>query len=99
MNDLTITGWNKEKALLSLFLFIGLVGGAFAFTLSYFSNTNVLIGLCLFPFSFFNCFHVALFYPGSYNTWFSAKTDVKRVFGSTPEHGWSKRAGSGEYYD
>jgi len=53
MNDLTITWWNKEKALLSLFLFIGLLGGAFAFTLSYFSNTNVLIGLCLFPFSFF----------------------------------------------
>src|SRR5688500_2233840 len=53
MIGLTITGWNKEKALLSLFILIGLLGGAFTFKLSYFSNTNVLIGLCLFTFSFF----------------------------------------------
>lgn len=45
--------WDKEKALLFLFLFIGILGGAFAFPLSYFSNTNVLIGICLLPISVF----------------------------------------------
>jgi exosortase N len=53
MIGLALTTWNREKAWLSVFHFIGLVGGAFAFTFSYFSNSNVLIGLCLFPFCFF----------------------------------------------
>lgn len=41
----------KEKALLILLLLIGTIGGVFAFSLSYFSNLNVLIGLCLVPFA------------------------------------------------
>lgn len=45
----TIQGWSKEKALLALLLLVGVIGGVLAFTPSYFSNTNVLIGLCLFP--------------------------------------------------
>ena len=53
MIGLTITEWNKEKALLAFLLFVGILGGALVFTLSYFSNINVLIGLCLFPLSFF----------------------------------------------
>jgi exosortase N len=53
MIRMTETGWKLEKTLLSLFLIVGLIGGAFAFTSSYFSNSNVLIGLCLLPFSFF----------------------------------------------
>lgn len=40
-----------EKALLLLLLLIGVIGGVLAFTPSYFSNTNFLIGLCLFPFA------------------------------------------------
>jgi exosortase N len=42
---------NKENGLLVLLLLIGVMGGASAFTPSYFSNLNVLIGLCLFPFA------------------------------------------------
>lgn len=40
-----------EKALLILLLSIGAIGGVFAFSLSYFSNLNVVIGLCLLPFA------------------------------------------------
>lgn len=53
MIDATTGWWSKEKILLFLLLFIGMLGGAFAFPHSYFSNTNVLIGLCLLPISFF----------------------------------------------
>ncbi|MEJ7644654.1 MAG: exosortase N [Chryseolinea sp.] len=53
MIRLAITRWNKETAIPFIFVLIGLLGGAFAFTPAYFSNTNVLIGLCLLPFSFF----------------------------------------------
>jgi len=53
MIALTTPRWNKERALLALLLFIGLLGGLFAFTTSYFSNTNVRIGVCLFPFALF----------------------------------------------
>lgn len=48
---LTVKRWSKENGLLVFLLLIGVVGGIFAFTFSYFSNTNVLIGLCLFPFT------------------------------------------------
>ena len=47
----TIQGWSREKVLLIFLLLVGVVGGMLAFTPSYFSNTNVLIGLCLFPFT------------------------------------------------
>jgi exosortase N len=57
---------NKEKRLLIFLLLVGIVGGVFAFTPSYFSNLNVLIGVCLFPFTFLitgpkrnNVFYVA----------------------------------------
>jgi len=53
MTGIALTRWNKERVLLYALLFIGLIGAALAFKLSYFSNTNVLIGLALFPFSFF----------------------------------------------
>lgn len=47
----SIQGWSREKVLLVFLLLVGVVGGVLAFTPSYFSNTNVLIGLCLFPFT------------------------------------------------
>jgi len=53
MSTGTIQGRSKEKALLTLFLLIGVIGGLLAFTPAYFSNTNVLIGLCLFPLTLF----------------------------------------------
>jgi exosortase N len=53
MIALPIRSSGKENALLVLLLLIGVIGGVFAFTLSYFSNLNVLIGLCLFPFTLF----------------------------------------------
>jgi exosortase N len=53
MIALTIKNLRKENVLLVLLLLTGLIGGVFAFTFSYFSNTNVLIGLCLFPFTLF----------------------------------------------
>jgi exosortase N len=53
MIGLTIKNFRKENVLLVLLLLTGLIGGVFAFTFSYFSNTNVLIGLCLFPFTLF----------------------------------------------
>lgn len=49
----TIQRLSGEKAALGLLLLVGLIGGLLAFTPSYFSNTNVLIGLCLFPFTLF----------------------------------------------
>jgi exosortase N len=52
MIALSVKSFIKEKRLLVLLLLIGVIGGIFAFTLSYFSNLNVLIGLCLFPFTF-----------------------------------------------
>jgi exosortase N len=51
MIDQIIKIWNREKAMLALLLLIGLLGAAFGFTPSYFSNSNVLIGVCLFPFT------------------------------------------------
>src|SRR5690349_18915593 len=52
MIALPVTSSSKTKGLLVFLLLIGVVGGIFAFTLSYFSNLNVLIGFCLFPFTF-----------------------------------------------
>ena len=49
----TVSIWSREKALLGLLLTIGVIGGVLAFTPAYFSNTNVLIGLCLFPLTLF----------------------------------------------
>jgi exosortase N len=51
MNVLTIIRNNHEKALLLLLASMGVLGGMFAFSFAYFSNTNVLIGAFLFPFS------------------------------------------------
>lgn len=51
MIAVTVKRWTKEKALLVLLLHIGVIGGVLAFTPSYFSNTNVVIGLCLLPFT------------------------------------------------
>jgi exosortase N len=51
MNVIAIPRVNSEQALVLLLASIGVLGGIFAFTLAYFSNTNVLIGACLFPFS------------------------------------------------
>ncbi len=44
---------NREKVLLTLLLLAGVVGGIIAFPASYFSNSNVIIGLLLFPFTLF----------------------------------------------
>lgn len=51
MIALPIKSITKERGLFVLLLLVGVTGGVFAFALSYFSNLNVLIGLCLFPFT------------------------------------------------
>lgn len=51
MIDVTFTIGRKENVLPALLLLFGLVGGVFAFSPSYFFNSNVLIGLYLFPFA------------------------------------------------
>ena len=51
MTGVIFTSGRKEKVLPALLLLFGLAGGVFAFSPSYFFNSNVLIGLCLFPFS------------------------------------------------
>src|ERR1041385_2141482 len=43
----------SETTLFALLIVVGLIGGVLAFPLDYFSNSNVLIGLCLFPFTLF----------------------------------------------
>lgn len=52
MIDVTINSERKKWTLPVLLLLVALTGGVFAFPPSYFFNSNVLIGLCLFPFSF-----------------------------------------------
>jgi exosortase N len=52
MITLAVKSSGIAKAPLVLLVMIGVFGGVFAFTLAYFSNLNVLIGLCLFPFAF-----------------------------------------------
>src|SRR5690242_19032088 len=66
MIALSISDIRKENGLFALLILIGVTGGAFAFAASYFSNLNVLIGLCLVPFTVFitgqkqnNFFYVA----------------------------------------
>jgi exosortase N len=51
MIALPIKSISKEKGLLVFLFLIGVTGGLFAFPYSYFSNLNVLIGLCLIPFT------------------------------------------------
>jgi exosortase N len=51
MIALPLKSLSKEKGLFVLLFLIGVTGGVFAFTPSYFSNLNVLIGLCLVPFT------------------------------------------------
>lgn len=53
MITLPIQGIDKRKILLIGLILVGLVGGKFSFSLSYFSNLNVVIGVCLLPFTFF----------------------------------------------
>src|SRR6187549_2063159 len=43
----------RNYHLLGIFLFVGMAGGAIAFPLTFLSNSNVLLGLCLFPFGMF----------------------------------------------
>jgi exosortase N len=51
MIALPIITISKEKGLLVFLFLVGATGGLFAFPYSYFSNLNVLIGLCLVPFT------------------------------------------------
>lgn len=69
---------NKRKDKIFLFLMILVVGlgGAFAFPLSYLTNSNELIGLCLIPFvvriqgeSRFNYFYLVLFILFGIGSW------------------------------
>lgn len=52
MITLAVKSSSTTKGPLVPLILIGVVGGMVAFNLSYFSNLNVLIGLCLFPFAF-----------------------------------------------
>lgn len=51
MNPAAIERRIGGNRLMVLLVLIGFSGGVFAFSLRYFSNTNVWMGLCLFPFS------------------------------------------------
>ena len=55
-----------EKSLFVILLLVGVSGGLLAFPASYFSNTNVLIGLCLLPLTLIisGTQHNNLFYVG-----------------------------------
>ena len=51
MIALPIKSISKEKGLLVFLFLVGVTGGLFAFPYSYFANLNVLVGLCLVPFT------------------------------------------------
>ena len=44
---------SNEGTLFAILILVGLVGGVLAFPLDYFRNSNVWIGLCMFPFTLF----------------------------------------------
>lgn len=48
-----ITEWLRHRLVLASLILIGLLGCGLAFPLGYFANSNVLIGLVLFPFALF----------------------------------------------
>src|SRR5436189_108238 len=47
---LSVLQSQKDKIVFALLIVIALIGGVFAFPLSYLTNSNELIGLCLIPF-------------------------------------------------
>lgn len=67
---------SKEKIFLSVLITIALIGGAYAFPLSYLTNSNELIGLCLLPFVIsiqnnrrFNYLYLLLFISFGFGAW------------------------------